>query len=451
MKSFAKLSVPIALETLCYMLAGMVDTVMLSTVGDDAVGAVGTANTYVSIFIIMFQIVSAGMIAVMTQYIGAKRIGVAYQARRLGAAFNLASGILLSIFLFVCSGYVLNWVGVAPVLMEYAKTYLRIVGGGCFLNALIPIFSGYLRAFGHTRQPLIATVSANVLNLCLNAVFLFGLHAGVAGVAAATVLSKALNLIMVVQASKRLIKAGEDPERLKNKEVFLQIIKVGLPAALETAFYNVAMTLTVRFLNQMDEAGMNVTARAYASQITNFSYCVGAALAQANAIMTGWRIGERDFDACDRGTKKAAGIGICIAAGLELIFALSSGQLLRIFTDDAEMIGLVGKLLTIDIILEVGRVSNLVFGQALKTSGDALFTTIIAVIFTYLCMVGGTWFFGIRLNLLAVGAYIGLALDECARAVCMFLRWQSGRWKTKGFIKEENPKEEPLSESESCD
>lgn len=114
------------------------------------------------------------------------------------------------------------------------------------------------------------------------------------------------------------------------------------------------------------------------------------------------------------------------------------------------MIGLVGKLLTIDIILEVGRVSNLVFGQALKTSGDALFTTIIAVIFTYFCMVGGTWFFGIRLNLLAVGAYIGLALDECARAVCMFLRWQSGRWKTKGFIKEEKPKEEPLSESESC-
>ena len=81
--------------------------------------------------------------------------------------------------------------------------------------------------------------------------------------------------------------------------------------------------------------------------------------------------------------------------------------------------------------------TNLVFGQALKTSGDALYTTVIAVIFMYLCMVGGTWLFGIRLNMLAAGAYIGLAGDECVRAVFMFLRWQSGRWKTKGFIRQQ--------------
>lgn len=434
-KSFTKLYIPIALETLCYMLAGMVDTVMLSTVGDSAVGAVGTANTYINVFIILFHIVSSGMIAVMTQYIGAKRVGVAYQARQLGAVFNLMLGVLLSVFLFAFSGNILDLVGVAPLLQEYAGTYLKIVGGFCFLNALIPVFSSYLRAFGYTRQPLIATLVSNVVNLCLNAVFLFGFHAGVAGVAAATVISRILNLGIIIVAAGLLVKAKDDPERLPNKEVFTQIIKVGLPSALETALYNVAMTLTIRFLNQMDEAGVNVTARAYAAQIANFSYCAGAALAQANAIMTGWRIGEGDYEACDKGTKKAVCIGICVAAGLEGIFALSSDYLVGLFTDDPQMIALVGKLLAIDIVLEVGRVTNLVFGQALKTSGDALFTTIIGVVFMYLCMVGGAWFFGIHLNLLAVGAYIGLACDECVRAVCMFLRWQSGKWRTKGFIR----------------
>lgn len=436
-KSFTKLYIPIALETLCYMLAGMVDTIMLSSVGDNAVGAVGTANTYISVFIIMFSVVSSGMIAVMTQYIGADRVGVAYQARQLGAVFNLSVGIVLAVFLAACSEWILEAVGVAPLLMDYAKTYLRIVGGSCFLNALIPIFSSYLRAFGHTREPLAASLLSNAVNLGLNALFLFGFHWGVAGVAIATVISRALNLVIIAVAAKLLIKAGEDPERLKNSEVFVQIIKVGLPSALETALYNVAMTLTIRFLNQMDEAGLNVTARAYASQIANFSFCAGAALAQANAIMTGWRIGEGDYEACDKGTKKAARVGICVAAGLEAIFALNANFLIRLFTDDPEMIALVGKLLAIDIILEVGRATNLVFGQALKTSGDALFTTIIAVVFMYLCMVGGTWFFGIHLGLMAVGAYIGLAGDECVRAVCMFLRWQSGKWKTKGFIRHE--------------
>lgn len=436
-KSFTKLYIPIALETLCYMLAGMVDTIMLSSVGDNAVGAVGTANTYISVFIIMFSVVSSGMIAVMTQYIGADRVGVAYQARQLGAVFNLSVGIVLAVFLAACSEWILEAVGVAPLLMDYAKTYLRIVGGSCFLNALIPIFSSYLRAFGHTREPLAASLLSNAVNLGLNALFLFGFRWGVAGVAIATVISRALNLVIIAVAAKLLIKAGEDPERLKNSEVFVQIIKVGLPSALETALYNVAMTLTIRFLNQMDEAGLNVTARAYASQIANFSFCAGAALAQANAIMTGWRIGEGDYEACDKGTKKAARVGICVAAGLEAVFALNANFLIRLFTDDPEMIALVGKLLAIDIILEVGRATNLVFGQALKTSGDALFTTIIAVVFMYLCMVGGTWFFGIHLGLMAVGAYIGLACDECVRAVCMFLRWQSGKWKTKGFIRHE--------------
>ncbi|MDE7274042.1 MAG: hypothetical protein K2N95_13445 [Lachnospiraceae bacterium] len=204
----------------------MVDTMMLSTVGDNAVGAVGTANTYINVFIIMFGIVSSGMIAVMAQYIGAERTGVVYQARQLGAVLNLALGVALSAFLFVFSGDVLEIVGVAPLLMDYAKMYLKIVGSFCFVNALIP---------------------------------------------------------------------------------------------------------------------------------------------------------------------------------------------------------------AIDIILEVGRVTNLVFGQALKTIGDALHTTVIAVIFMYLCMVGGTWLFGIRLNMLAAGAYIGLAGDECVRAVFLFQRWQSGRWKTKGL------------------
>lgn len=416
------------------MLAGMVDTIMLSSVGDNAVGAVGTANTYISVFIIMFSVVSSGMIAVMTQYIGANRVGVAYQARQLGAIFNLAVGAVLAVFLAVFSEHILEAVGVAPLLMGYAKTYLRIVGGSCVLNAMIPIFSSYLRAFGHTKEPLAASLLANAVNLCLNAFFLFVLHMGVAGVAIATVISRALNLGIIMVMAKRLIHAKEDPERLKNREVFVQIIKVGLPSALETALYNVAMTLTIRFLNQMDAAGLNVTARAYASQIANFSYCAGAALAQANAIMTGWRIGEGDYEACDKGTKKAACVGICVAAGLEAVFALNAGFLIRLFTDDPAMVDLVGKLLVIDIVLEVGRVTNLVFGQALKTSGDALFTTIIAVVFMYLCMVGGTWFFGIHLGLLAVGAYIGLACDECVRAVCMFLRWQSGKWKGKGFL-----------------
>ena len=197
------------------------------------------------------------------------------------------------------------------------------------------------------------------------------------------------------------------------------------------------MTLVIRFLNKMDAQGLNVTARSYAMQITNFSYCVGAALAQANAIMTGWRIGARQFEECDRGTRKAAIIGVIVAACMEAVIALCSGWIMRLFTDDPQMIALVGKLLFIDIVLEMGRVMNLVYGNALKTSGDAVFPVVMGAVFMFLCAVGGTWLFGVKLGLLAVGTYIGLASDECVRAVGMYLRWRSGKWKEKRLIEED--------------
>lgn len=433
-KNLKQLFIPICLEILCQMLAGMADTLMLSSVGDKAVGAVGTANTYIGIFIIMFSIISSGMIAVMTQYIGAKKDGVAYQARQLGLVFNGIIGVLLAVLLFFGAESILNMVGIAPELMSYAATYLKIVGGGCFINALIPVFSSYLRAFGFTKQPLSATVTANIANLVMNAVFIFGLDMGVAGAAAATVLSRFLNLFMVMMASRHLIHI-KDSFRLPRQKVFGQIIKIGLPSAAETALYNVAMTLIIRLLNQMDDAGINVTARSYAMQLANFSYCVGAALAQANAILTGWRTGSGKYEECLRETRKAALLGIITATVMETLIALSSGFLMQIFTDNAEITALVSRLLFIDIVLEIGRTCNLVFGNALKTTGDAVFTTVIAVIFMYLFAVGGTYFFGIRLGLLVTGAYIGMAMDECIRALCMFLRWQSGKWKEKRLVK----------------
>ncbi len=433
-KTLAQLSVPICLETLFYMLSGMVDTLMLSSVSDQAVGAVGTANTYIGVFIVMFGIISSGMVAVMSQNIGAGRPGIAYQARQLGMIFNAVIGILMSAVLAVFSGGILRMVSIAPALFEPAETYLKIVGGTCFLNALIPIFSSYLRVFGYTKHSLIGTIVGNILNIILNSVFLYVFHRGVMGVAVATVISRIVNLIIVAIMGAVLIKAKQSPERISPQKILAQIVKIGFPSALETALYNVAMTFIVRFMNQMDANGMNVTARSYAMQIADFSYCAGAALAQANAIMTGWRIGAKELEECDRGTRKAVIYGLVTATCFSVTFALSGRFIVHIFTDNTQMISLVVKLLIIDIFLEFGRVTNLVYSQALKTSGDALFPVIMGAIFMYLFAVGGTYFLGIHMGLLAVGAYIAMAGDECARAVGMVFRWKSGKWKSKSLV-----------------
>ena len=433
-KKLHQLFFPIFLEILFVMLTGAVDTLMLSSVSDQAVGAVGTANTYISIFIIMFSIISSGVMAVMTQYIGASRPGVARQAMRLGLCFNAAVGCILTVLLTFGAELILKTVGIAAQLLEPAKIYLQVVGLFVLCNALSPIFSGYLRSFGHASPTLASTVASNLVNVGLNALFLYVFHWGVWGVALATGISRLTNLLWLMTAALRRVHVEKDPTPPKNGLLLKQIIRIGLPAAMETSMYNLAITLVIRFLNQMDDAGMQATARSYAMQISNFSYAAGAGLAHANAILVGWRIGAGQLDACSRGTRKAALIGVVAGAGSAAIFAVFAKPLIGLFTDDPAMIQLVSVLLAIDIALEVGRCLNLIYGTALKTSGDAVYPMMVAVTFAFLCAAGGTWFFGIRLGWLAIGAYAAMALDECVRAVFMALRWRSGHWKEHSIV-----------------
>ena len=434
-KKLHQLFFPIFFEILFTMLAGAVDTFMLSTEGDHAVGAVGTANTYIGVFLIMFNIISSGVMAVMTQYIGASRPGVARQALRLGLIFNLFMGLGFTALLYFGAEPILVAIGIAQQLLEPAKVYMQVIGLFCICNALTPVLSSYLRAFGHTAPTMTATITANLANLLLNALFLFVFHWGVWGVALATGISRVVNLLWLVVASRRRIHVAPDTNPPANGRIFRQIVKIGLPAALESVLYNLAITLVIGFLNQMDSDGLQATARSYAAQICHFAYCAGAALAFANSIRVGWHIGSGDLEECDRSTGRVALLGITVGSGTAALLALFGEPIISLFTDDPEMIRLVCILLIIDIPLEVGRATNLIYGNALKISGDALFPMVIAVVFAFLCAAGGTWFFGIRLGWLAVGAYVAMALDECVRAVCMFTRWRTGTWKKHIMVK----------------
>ena len=97
--------------------------------------------------------------------------------------------------------------------------------------------------------------------------------------------------------------------------------------------------------------------------------------------MTGWYMGAGKYEICDKQTKKSAAIGAVLAMGTEFLFAVSAQVLISFFTQDKSMVELVQKLMFIDIALEAGRVTNLVYGNALKTSGDAVFPVILGCCF----------------------------------------------------------------------
>lgn len=434
-KKFHELFIPIYIELFFMMLIGFADTTMLSAVGDKTVGAVGTSNTYISIFTLAFNIICSGMTAVMTQYIGAKKEHIAQKACQIGLVINTIIGTIISLIFLIFARPILVGMSISPALEEDAVVYTTLIGGSAILTAVTPIYSYHLRAFGRTKEPLITTLVANLVNIVFNAIFIYGLKMGVYGAAFATIISRVINLVLNMMMSYIYIKKDNRACEISNKVIISQIVKIGLPAALETGMYNVSMMLVMMMINKMDINGINATIKSYGSTITQFACMSSVAIASANAIIIGWKCGEGKIEECYKLTFKHCLFAIIFGMSVELIVALLGYPIMSLMSKDSHIIKTVQIILFIDIALELGRATNIVMGQALKCTGDALFTVIISILFTLLFAVGFTFIFGVKLKMFVIGSFIGLASDEIARGICMMLRWKSRKWENKIFVK----------------
>lgn len=434
-KTFFQLFIPIFIELVFTVLIGFVDTFMLSAIGDKPVGAVGTANSFISIFVISFNIISSGMMAVMTQYIGAKKENIAHRALSIGLSINLVLGILISLLFIFFTPQILTMMKIAPGLKEDAIIYTRLIGGTSLITAITPLLNTYLRAFGCTTSPLVVTLVGNIINIVFNAIFIYACSMGVFGVALATIISRVAMFVCLLILVNVMVKKDDKDIELTSFAIFKQIIRIGLPSALETIMYNISMSLVMTFVNMMDADGLNATIKSYCGQITNFCYIASLAMAVSNSILVGWKIGEGKYDECFKITKKHCIIAILCGSIAAFIVTLLGRPLMGIFTKDVDILRIVPIIFAIDIILEIGRATNIVIGQALKTAGDAVFTVIISIIFTLICAVGGTFIFGNLLGLAIIGTWIGLALDEFVRGVLMMIRWNTKKWIDKVIVK----------------
>lgn len=425
---------PVLLESLFGTFMGTIDTWMMASLGDKAVGAVGTANAYLNLLIFMFNIVAVGVPAVMAQYVGAGRYHSAHQARHAGLLMNGGFGLLSSLLILFFARPILELLGIAAELADYATTYFRIIGGTCVINALTPIFSAHLRSFGHTRKPFLAALASSFVDVGLNAVAIFVLHAGVKGVAIATVLARLVNLGLVMGWSVFLSRSQQSRDSTPLTLILRQILKIGIPPTIENIAYNVSVTILISFLNQMDPTGFHATARSYTLQIMNFAGCASTAFSTANCIIVGWNVAVGNFEECSRSTKKACLLGMSCALIIGSLLALTAPLFLHFFTEDPEMQRIVRILMLISIPTQMGLTINICYENGLKTIGDGRFPMVVGSLLMIFWAGCGTWLFGIQLGWMSLGVMIAMGLDECTRGLCMVARWRTGKWKNMALI-----------------
>jgi putative MATE family efflux protein len=304
-RTFKSLFWPAFIEFLFFMLMGTIDTIMLSNYDDFAVGAVGNANTLVTMFGVLIMVISSGVAILVSQHIGAKQDEEARQVIGTGLFLNFFIGITLAGGVFLLSHQLLRAVNTSPVIYADSLTYLRLMATSLIFVALSHVITGTIRSFGYAKYVTYIVMIGNVLNIIGNYILInghFGFpRLGVFGAGISTLGVRGIMFFVYALLLFRLLKLSLSDIKYEKKS-FKNILRIGVPSALETWTYTVMQVIVISIINGL--GAQYTTARTYVNTLLTYVYVFSLALATANAIMTGYAVGEQAYENAYRHTIK---------------------------------------------------------------------------------------------------------------------------------------------------
>jgi len=429
---------PIFLEVFLFMLMGIADTFMLSALSDDAVSGVGTANQYIHIAILILEVVGNGAAIVVAQYLGSKRFIEASKISAVAVTLNLGLGLLMSGGYLLFARHMMVAMNLQGDVLEYAQSYLSIVGGAIFLQALINSLAAIIRVHGWTKQTMFVSLGMNIVHIAGNYLLIFGNFGfpelGVQGAAISSVVSRFLALIvffwLLYQVMEYRIKIHYYISL--SKEYIGKILRIGIPSAFEQVMYQACQIVFLYYVTYL--GAETLAARQYANNISMFTYLFAIAIGMGTAIIVGRYVGaneqEEAYGRVWKSVRSALVFTIC-AVILVMVFR---NQLIGLFTDDAQVIKIAASVLLLSILLETGRTMNIVIINSLRAAGDAKFPVIVGVFSMVLMSLPLGYLFVFQLDMGLPGIWLAIAADEWTRATIMYFRWKSRAWEKYALV-----------------
>ncbi|MER1988667.1 MAG: MATE family efflux transporter [Solibacillus isronensis] len=436
--SLFKLTWPLFLELFLFMLMGLADTFMLSAVSDDAVAGVGTANQYIQIAILILGVIGTGASIVVSQYLGSRLIAEASQIAALSVTLNLLVGLAISGLFILFSDFLMKMMNLQGAVLEAAQSYLVIVGGFIFVQALITSMSSIIRVQGWTKQTMYVSLAMNIVHVVLNYILIFGKFGmpelGVEGAAISSVISRVLAAVvffwLLYQALEVRIEWA-DYYRL-SKNYISKILKIGIPSALEQVLYQTNQIVLLYYVTFIGAEALS--ARQYAVNISMFTYLFAMAIGMATAILVGRYVGagekELAYNKVWFGVKSA----LIFTLSMVVIIILFREPFMGLFTDNEEIIKIGASVLLLSIFLETGRTINITIINSLRASGDAAYPVRIGFVSMIVIGLSLGYLFVFVLDLGLVGVWLAIACDEWIRAVLVIFRWRSRKWERYAIV-----------------
>lgn len=431
--SIMKLVWPIFIESIFTMMVGNIDQYMVSDYSNNAVAAIGNANQIMNLLLIMFTIISMSTTILVSQYIGSNRRDKLSTIYTLSIFINLAFSIIIILIILIFTDSIFQFMRVPDEILANATIFLKLNGSFIFLQGLISAFSAIFKSNKKMLYTMIISVVINIVNVIGNGVLIYGLgpipSLGVAGSACATNISRLIGVILYLVLYKKnfdtkiTLRVLKPFPRLECRK----LLGIGMPAAGESFSYTMAMTFILKTVNTFGTYVINT--KVLSSTFAWFSYLYATSVGQASQVVIGNLMGAGESDKVDKRVMKTLRNAILVAVTMASMMYFSSNFLFHLFTNDPRVLALGKNIMLIEIILEIGKCSNITLVRSLQATGDIRFPMFVGITSMWAVAFGVGFFLAVICHLGLVGIWIGMAMDEDIRAVIFFIRWKRGKWR----------------------
>ncbi|CYU76976.1 MATE family efflux transporter [Streptococcus suis] len=276
-KEILRIALPAMAENILQMLMGMVDSYLVASLGLVALSGVSLANNILAVYQALFIALAAAISARLAQILGQRKTEeVGYLASE-SLKVTLFVSLVLGVVAVLAGPSLLSGLGAAADVAKAGGLYLSLVGGSILLLGLMMSFGAMLRALGQPRFPMYISLLSNLLNALFSAFAVFVLHAGVAGVALGTILSRLIGCFLLwAKLSIPFEKWTWSWDR--------ELIRLALPATGERLMMRAGDVVVVALITSLGTAV--VAGNAIGETLTQFNYMPAMGVATATIILT---------------------------------------------------------------------------------------------------------------------------------------------------------------------
>jgi putative MATE family efflux protein len=427
------LSIPMILEMIMESLFAIADVFFVSRVDVNAVATVGLTESVITLAYAIAIGMSMAATAMVARRIGEEKPEAAAKAAAQSIIIAVIVAIVLGIAGILFAPDILRLMGGTEALIKSGVNYTRLMLGGNIVIMLLFLLNGIFRGAGDAAIAMRALWIANIINIILDPIFIFGLGPipafGVTGAAIATNIGRGIGVsyqLYILFGTSSIIKLTARHFEFVPATI-RKIAKIASTGAMQFLIASASWIFLMRIIALFGSEA--VAGYTIAIRLIIFTILPAWGIANAAATLVGQNLGAQQASRAEQSVWKAAFFNMVFLLSVSVVYMLFAKPILRIFTQEPAVIEAGVMSLQIICLGYIFFAYGMVLGQAFNGAGDTRTPTIINFICFWIIEIPLGYFLAVNLGWQLAGVCWSIAISEALLAVLLIWSFRKGKWK----------------------